>query len=171
MRRARPTSKWAPGAWAAAAEYNRNKPEVRSPVIVGGSSMIRTPNNFKTCASCQPYPLSPRRPKRLSLCSQRKRRRRNLTTARRPYTSLTSVCGSGLTFRSALKGTWLLCGSEGRRGLLGWPRLVRPSQLLAGRGWDVCELRTRGVRWEETGSGVKGRDTMDTKWKVVVNSM
>jgi hypothetical protein len=40
-------SKWAPGAWAAAAEYNRNKPEVRSPVIVGGRSMIQTPEQLQ----------------------------------------------------------------------------------------------------------------------------
>jgi hypothetical protein len=40
-------SKWAPGSWATAAEYNRNKPEVRSPVIVGGSSVIRTPEQLQ----------------------------------------------------------------------------------------------------------------------------
>jgi hypothetical protein len=42
-----PRSKWAPGSWAAAAEYNRNKPEVRCPVIVGRDTMIKTPEDLR----------------------------------------------------------------------------------------------------------------------------
>lgn len=40
-------SKWAPGSWAAAAAYNATKPEVRSPIVVGGESMIRTPEELR----------------------------------------------------------------------------------------------------------------------------
>jgi hypothetical protein len=40
-------SKWAPGAWQAATAYNATKPEVRCPVIVGGDSMLRTPEDLQ----------------------------------------------------------------------------------------------------------------------------
>ncbi|KAK4099071.1 hypothetical protein N658DRAFT_204682 [Parathielavia hyrcaniae] len=46
-RQRRPRSKWAPGSWAKAAAYNATKPEVRSPVIVGGDSMIRRPEELR----------------------------------------------------------------------------------------------------------------------------
>lgn len=42
-----PRSKWAPGSWQAAAAYNATKPEVRCPVIVGGDSMVQTPEDLR----------------------------------------------------------------------------------------------------------------------------
>ncbi|KAL2138086.1 hypothetical protein VTI28DRAFT_7491 [Corynascus sepedonium] len=46
-RRQAPRSKWAPGSWAKAAAYNATKPPVRSPVIIGGSSMFQTPEELR----------------------------------------------------------------------------------------------------------------------------
>lgn len=46
-RRAPPRSKWAPGSWQKAAAYNATKPEVRSPVLVGGDSIIQTPEDLR----------------------------------------------------------------------------------------------------------------------------
>jgi hypothetical protein len=44
-----PRSKWAPGVWAAAtAAYKAGTfPEVRCPVIIGGNSMLRTPEDLR----------------------------------------------------------------------------------------------------------------------------
>lgn len=40
--------KWAPGSWAAAAVYNSlPKPEKRFPVIIGGDSVVRTPDDLR----------------------------------------------------------------------------------------------------------------------------
>lgn len=52
----RPHSKWAPGAWQAAAAYNTTKPETRCPVIVGGDSVIRTAEQLRDVCqiSCAP---------------------------------------------------------------------------------------------------------------------
>ena len=46
-RRAPPRSKWAPGSWQKAAAYNATKPEVRSPILVGGDSIIQTPEDLR----------------------------------------------------------------------------------------------------------------------------
>jgi len=46
-RRAPPHSKWAPGSWQKVAAYNATKPEVRSPILVGGDSIIQTPEDLR----------------------------------------------------------------------------------------------------------------------------
>ncbi|KAK4152491.1 hypothetical protein C8A00DRAFT_34850 [Chaetomidium leptoderma] len=51
-----PRNKWAPGAWAAAAAYNATKPEVRCPVIVGGDSMIQTPEQLRNLCQLASVP-------------------------------------------------------------------------------------------------------------------
>ena len=43
----RPRSKWVPGAWQAAAAYNATKPETQCPVVVGGDSIIQTPEQLR----------------------------------------------------------------------------------------------------------------------------
>ena len=51
-----PREKWAPGSWQAAAAYNATKPEVRYPVVLGGNSMFRTPDDLRSFRHLQYLP-------------------------------------------------------------------------------------------------------------------